>query len=78
MEKLVIDKMYAFIADNPEGEGVIGMHTPMGWVPFVGADIARVESLRAHAEDIANKTGKEIKLVFFSERTEIEVIKPGD
>lgn len=78
MEKLVIEKMYAFIVkDTPEGEGLAAIFTPNGWMPLVGADIKRVNALRPAAQDLVNHTKKEITLCYFSERTEIEIIKPN-
>lgn len=73
---LKIEKMYAYITLEGEQEGVIGFHSGMGWVPLVGADTDRAKSYRPVAQDIANRTGKEVKLIFFSQREEVEVIKP--
>ncbi|GAJ00133.1 unnamed protein product [marine sediment metagenome] len=70
-----IDKMFAFIAENNgNDEGVIGAVTPQGWMPLVGADMARVESLRPIAQRVARVTGKPVKLVVFNTRRELEVI----
>lgn len=43
-----IEEMYAFVAEDsgPDDEGVVGMATKSGWMPLVGADMARVESLK--------------------------------
>lgn len=41
-----------------------------------GADMARVESLRPIAEAIAREFDRDIKLVRFEIRTELEVIQP--
>jgi hypothetical protein len=70
-----ITEMFAFTAIDDDGtEGVIGMMTPDGWAPFVGADIARIQSLRPHAEEVARLTGKEIKLKKFLLQDTLEVI----
>ncbi|GAH83034.1 unnamed protein product, partial [marine sediment metagenome] len=43
-----IEEMYAFVAEDtgPDDEGVVGVNTGCGWMPLVGADMARVESLK--------------------------------
>lgn len=71
-----IEEMFAFVAEDtgPDDEGIIGARTAMGWVPLVGADMARVESLKPFAMDIARATGKKVKLLRFTTREEVEVI----
>lgn len=73
-----IEKLYAYVvADNgPEDEGVMALHGPMGWMPMVGADVARHESLKAHAQATADQEGKEVVLVEFSVRREVQVFRP--
>lgn len=46
-----IDEMFAFIIEDsgPEDEGIIGISTPSGWMPLVGADMKRVDLLRPMA-----------------------------
>ena len=73
-----IDSLWAFIAADADGEGLTGFMSPSGWMPMVAADEARVASLRPIAEDIAKASGKEVRLVRFSVRTEIEVIGGPD
>ena len=77
-----IEEMYAFIVEDsgPDDEGIIGMQTAPGdkgqilWLPMVGADMARVESLRPIAQGIGHQLGKKVTLVSFSNRKELEVI----
>ena len=71
-----IDEMYAFVVEDsgPDDEGVIGMNTKSGWMPLVGADMARVEALRPIARGIAHRLGKPVKLLHFDNRKELEVI----
>lgn len=72
-----IDVIYAYIASGPEGEGICAFHGRDGmWLPMVGADIARIESLREHAREMVKKTGQPLKLVKFSVREELETIQP--
>ncbi len=73
-----IKTIHAFITEDQYGtEGVIGMKSPIdgSWIPFVGADEAMIKSLRPIAEKVALKNNKEIKLVKFSVREDIEIIK---
>lgn len=77
-----IEEMYAFIVEDsgPEDEGVIGIQSMEGdsgrrlWLPLVGADMARVNSLRPIAQGIGHQLGKKVTLVHFSNREDVEVI----
>jgi len=68
-----IEEIYAFVAEDsgPEDEGIVGMNTGDGWMPLVGADMARVESLKPIARGIAAATGKKIKILRFTQREEL-------
>lgn len=74
-----IEKMFAFVIVDDDGtEGIPAIEGPNGMaMPLVGADMARVESLRPHALGVANSLNKEITVVEFSTRVEIETIKPN-
>lgn len=70
-----IEQMYAFVALDPgdNTEGVAAFLGPGGvWMPMVGADMKRVESLRPFAVDLARIGGTPITLCRFEVRTEIE------
>ena len=68
-----IEEMFAFVGEDsgPDDEGVVGMNTGAGWMPLVGADMARGESLRPIARDIAAQSGKKIKLLHFTHREDL-------
>lgn len=73
---LRIDELYAFIAQDTDGEGLPAfMHNGM-MLPMVCADKARVDSLRAIAAEMVLQSGNKITLCRFSVREEIEVIEP--
>ncbi len=72
--KLRMDELFLFVAEDEEGEGLIGQRIGDQWIPFVCADKARLNSLRPMAENIARESGKKIKLIKFTTRTELEVI----
>jgi len=72
---LKIDEVFLFVAEDDTGEGIIGELMGDNWVPFVCADLARVNQLRPRAELIAKTTKKKVKLIRYSTRTEMEVIE---
>lgn len=77
-----IEEMYAFIAEEsgPDDEGVIAIPSETDqdgtsiWLPLIGADMERAESLRDLARGIANEAGKKVTLVRFSNREDVEII----
>ena len=75
-----IESIFAFVTEDtgPDDEGIIGFNSGIGWVPMVGADMARVESLRPMAQRVANETGKPIKVLKFEIRFDIDKILPKD
>lgn len=62
-----ITELYAFIAEDngPEDEGIMGMNFSGQWIPFIGADMKRVDDLRNYAEQIKQHTGKPYKIKYF-------------
>lgn len=69
-----ITELYAYVvADSgPDDEGVPAWLGPDGaWMPMMGADLERAESLRPEAEKVARLLGRSVKLV---RSTGIEVI----
>lgn len=74
-----ITEMYCFaISDSGEDEeGVAAFYTIAGVMPMVGADMERVEDLIPLAQRIADLTGKEIRIYHFSQRKQINVIRPN-
>lgn len=68
-----IDRLYAWVATEADGgEGVCAAWVPgLGNMPLVGADRARIESLRPQAEDVAASTGAVVRLIEFSTRRQI-------
>ena len=73
-----ITEMYAFIAEEgPEDEGIVAMKVGNTFMPLVGADMDRVESLRPIAVNMANIYKTKITLAKFTTRTDLEEIKPN-
>ena len=73
-----IMKMYAYISedDGPDDEGVVAVKMGDTWMPLVGADMERMDSLRPMALEVAKATGKKVILAYFQARTDYEVIRP--
>lgn len=68
-----IERLWAYVAVHDDGdEGVVAI----GNLPAVAADHARVEALRPHMTGLAKALGKEIKLVRFDRRVDVEVFNP--
>jgi len=81
--QLRIDTMYAFIVLDIDGtEGVpamvvpgevLGLHGPT-LLPMMGADLARIDGLRAYIQRDPMLRGKKITLAKFSVRENLDVI----
>jgi len=72
-----IDAVWAWISDDAEGEGIVGTRMPNGqWIPFIAADHERLEQLRPMAQMIADDTGRPIKLIRLSMRTDVDILLP--
>jgi hypothetical protein len=72
-----IDCLYAFIAKDAQGvEGLPAYQMGKILMPLVGADPARIDSLRKVAREVSHYTGQTLTLCRFSVREELEVIKP--
>jgi|CXWL01.1.fsa_nt_gi hypothetical protein len=73
-----ITEMYAFVTadQGPDDEGVVGVNTPSGWMPLVGADMKRMEALKPIAKEVARETRKTIRILKFTTMTEVGKISP--
>ncbi len=65
---LRITELYAFIAKDKDGhEGIMGFRGPDGaWMPMIGADIERVEHLKAVADKLA--AGQKYEIRYFTQK----------
>jgi hypothetical protein len=77
-EQLRIDEVWLFISVDQTGEGVCAgpLMGPGTLVPLIAADKARMESLIPVARQIAQASGKPVKLIKFSTRSEVMTIGP--
>ncbi len=74
-----INALYAWVAlEDDGGEGVCAALLPgmPGMTPLIGADIARIDSYRPIAREIAKQTGKFVSLRKFTADGEQEIIEP--
>lgn len=70
--QLKIEEIFAFVAENEDGEGVMAMTLSNGMMmPLVGADMSRVKSLLPIAFKISETTGKDFRVLKFSKREDI-------
>lgn len=74
-----ITELFAFTIENdgPNDEGVIAqIIPPLGTTPLIGADMKRVNMLRPLAQEVANVVGKPVRLLKFSVREELDILRP--
>ena len=63
---LAITELYAFVAVQEDGEGIMGFGTPDGtMLPMIGADLERVEALKPIAEAMSKAKGIKYEIRYF-------------
>jgi hypothetical protein len=73
-----IEALYAWVAIEPDGgEGVCAGKIGGAWAPFIGADLARVESYRDLAMAVSKATGLRVMLVRYDGRFVLEELRDG-
>lgn len=74
-----VTELYAYVmADKDENdEGVPAFEMGGTVYPLMGADLPRIKSLRPFAQALANKQGKDMKLLRFSQMEVVDVIEPN-
>jgi hypothetical protein len=74
-----IEAVYCYIIDEKDGgEGIPAVQTPDGgWMPLVGADLERLESLKPVAQATANKLQKHMRIVKFTNKEVVAEIHPA-
>lgn len=73
-----IGEIYMFISEDEKGnEGVCAFRSPEGWVPMIACDEDRFNQLLGKAKVMAKDgSPQKIKLVKFSQRTELGEVGP--
>ena len=77
MSRRRITELWAYLAIDPTDnvEGIVGMLDDTNtWIPLVGADRRRMESLAEVAREIARTSGQPVRLVRFTTRTDMEIL----
>ncbi len=72
-----IDRLFAYLSVDANGEGVAAATINGILMPLIGADADRVMALRPYAEEVARLSGRPVRLVRFDTRTEVEVLEPN-
>jgi hypothetical protein len=67
-----IDHIYAYLSVDSGGEGICGINN----MPMVVADRRIAEKLKDHARMITKTANKVVRLAKFSNREDIEIIRP--
>lgn len=60
--KQSVEKIWAFVSD----EGICALKMPGAWLPMVCATEKRANEWKAHAQTIANLSGRKIAMLEFS------------
>jgi len=74
-----IQSLWAWLSVDPidGNEGVLGMYTPVGWMPLIASDKVRLAEYRKVAEQIVQTSGIKARLAKFSVREDISEIGAG-
>lgn len=77
-EQLRIDEVYLFVSIDETGEGVCAAPLMGGGslVPLIAADEARMKSLIPWAQKLAALSGKQVKLIKLTQRSELMTFQP--
>lgn len=76
----LITEMFAFVISDksPEDEGIPAFEGPGGMaMPMVGADLTRIADLMPLAQDIADRSGKQVRIYRFSQKRMIGEVNPA-
>lgn len=77
-EQFQLKQVYAFISRDGDGdEGVVSIVTPTGNVqPLISFDARNLDQMREIAQHIASETKKDVRLLRFSAREDVETFEP--
>jgi hypothetical protein len=71
-----ITELHAIVAvGDDDEEGIPAVFTPGGALPLIAADPVRLDQIKAAAQLVADDIGRDFKIVRFSVREDIGVIK---
>jgi hypothetical protein len=73
-----ISQLFCFAAydKDEDDEGVPTFQSKLGPIPLMGADVTRVEQFMPIAQQIADATGKQIRIYKFSHKEQIGEVSP--
>lgn len=70
-----IDTIWTFLSEDEGGEGIVAQLINGAWMSFVTGEERVVKKLIPLAKNISMHSGKKVKLVKFTKREDLEVIK---
>jgi hypothetical protein len=70
----MMDELYAVISSDNEGEGICGMHSPIGNMPMVFGSKKNLEGIRELIKKMAKDTGKKLMIIKYKKSEIIETI----
>jgi len=77
--QLRINQLFAFVIVDDDGtEGVVGVRLGDQWFPLMGADMARVDSMKALVKADPMLRGRKITILRFGDREDIGTIDRSD
>lgn len=77
MTKQRVESIFAFcLVDDDGDEGIVCVESLGGPQPLIGADVARVDSLRPIAQELATQWRKPITVRYFEHGRDVEIIEP--
>ncbi len=71
--KLTINELYCFaVTDSDGSEGIPAIHTHIGPMPLVGADLDRIKSFLPAVEQLEKHHKNEVRCYRFTKKIEID------
>jgi hypothetical protein len=75
-----VEEIYVWVSENPppaDEEGIVAGFVPgTGWISLTGVRLSNMERLRPLAQQIAQQTGRRLRLLRLTLTEELEVIEP--
>lgn len=73
-----INTIHVFVGLNDsDEEGICAVMAENGtWLPMIAANNRGIDDLREQAQEVANMSGRTVKLIRFAVRSDLEEIRP--
>lgn len=73
----VIAEVFAFLAEETEGDGIVAVSRGPMLFPLVTSNPGNLPRMREDAQAVADKVGCRVRLVRFTAREDVETIVPA-